>query len=105
MADYQDPLVIHPSDGVVRGDSKAMPNRGTSSGFTGIGDDTHGADVSQGANNTLGSAHLPSDGIDATSPPGGGDFVGTNPHSSSPGVGMGSAADSDSMYEDVPGDR
>lgn len=38
--------------GVVQGDSGAMPDRGTSTGFNG---DTYGADVSQGATNRQGS--------------------------------------------------
>lgn len=38
-------------NGDVQGDSKAMPNRGTSTGVT----DTYGADLSQGATNGKGS--------------------------------------------------
>jgi hypothetical protein len=37
--------------GVVQGDDKAMPNRGTGTGFTG---DTYGADTSQDAINRQG---------------------------------------------------
>jgi len=37
--------------GVVQGDSRPMPDRGTGAGFNG---NTYGADVSQGATNNLG---------------------------------------------------
>lgn len=40
-----------PND-TVRGDTKAMPDRGTSSGMNG---DSYGADLSQGATNSMGS--------------------------------------------------
>jgi hypothetical protein len=38
-------------NGEVQGDSTGMPNRGTSTGVT----DTYGADLSQGADNRMGS--------------------------------------------------
>lgn len=38
--------------GMVQGDSGAMPNRGTGTGFNG---DTYGADTSQSAINSMGS--------------------------------------------------
>ncbi len=101
----QDPMVVAPSDGVVRGDKKAMPSRGTSSGFTHVGNDTYGADVGQGANNRLGSAHLAPDPIDATSPPGGGDYRSGGNSSPDPGRGMGGAAKSDEAMDTSPGDE
>jgi len=104
MAD-QDPMVVAPSDGVVRGDSGAMPNRGTSSGFTHVGNDTYGADVSQGANNTRGSAHLAPDPADMCCPPGGGDFVGRNPHAGNPGASITGATQSDAADDTTPGDE
>lgn len=105
MADM-DPMVVAPSDGVVRGDSKAMPNRGTSTGFTGVGNDRYGASVDQGATNARGSAHLPSDPIDRVSPPGGGDYrSGGDGTPSSPGTGMGGAASSDAQADDTPEDQ
>jgi hypothetical protein len=101
----QDPMVVAPSDGVVRGDSKAMPNKGTGTGFTGVGSDRYGASVDQGATNRLGSAHLSSDPIDQCYPPGGGDYrSGGDGTPSNPGTGMGGAADSDPAEDDSPGD-
>lgn len=38
-------------DGKLQGDDKPMPNQGTSTGVT----DTYGADLSQGADNRIGS--------------------------------------------------
>lgn len=38
-------------DGQLQGDDKPMPNQGTSTGVT----DTYGADLSQGADNRIGS--------------------------------------------------
>lgn len=102
MADM-DPLVVAPSDGVVRGDDKQLPNRGTATGFTGVGSDRYGADVSQGATNARGSAHLAPDPIDQVSPPGGGDYrSGGDGTPADPGSGMAGAADSDSAGEDDP---
>ena len=105
MPDYQDPMVVDPANGVVRGDSGAMPNRGTGSGFTHVGNDTYGADVSQGALNKRGSAHLPSDPPDMCCPPGGGDFVGSNPHASNPGTSITGATGSDPADDTTPSDE
>jgi hypothetical protein len=102
----QDPMVVAPADGVVRGDMKAMPNKGTSTGFTGVGNDRYGADVGQGANNASGSAHIAPDPMDACCPPGGGDYrSGGDGTPSSPGTGMGAAAKSDEQDETTPGDE
>jgi hypothetical protein len=99
----QDPMVVAPSDGVVRGDTKSMPNRGTSVGFTGVGNDSYGADVSQSATNARGSAHLSPDPMDECYPQGGGDYrSGGDGTPASPGTGMGGAAKSDAAGEDDP---
>ena len=104
MAD-QDPMVVAPSDGVVRGDSGAMPNRGTSSGFTHVGNDTYGGDMNTMTHHSLGSAHLAPDPADMCYPPGGGDFVGHNPHEGNPGAGISSATQSDAADDTTPGDE
>lgn len=102
----QDPMVVAPADGVVRGDSKAMPNRGTAVGFTGVGNDSYGASVDQGATNARGSAHIAPDPMDACCPPGGGDYrSGGDGTPASPGTGMGTAAKSDAVHETTPGDE
>ncbi len=102
----QDPMVVAPSDGVARGDSKAMPNKGTGTGFTGVGSDRYGADVSQGATNRMGSAHIAPDPMDAVSPPGGGDYrSGGDGTPANPGTGMGGAAKSDAQADDTPEDQ
>lgn len=53
MSDFQDPLVVDPANGVVRGDSGAMPNRGTGTGMVGSGA-PYGADIGQNATNRMG---------------------------------------------------
>lgn len=101
MADM-DPMVVAPSDGVVRGDDKAMPNRGTSVGMVGMGA-PYGASVDQGATNSRGSAHLAPDPMDQCCPPGGGDYrSGGDGTPSNPGTSMGGAADSDPAAETEP---
>ena len=104
MADM-DPLVVAPSDGVTRGDAKAMPNRGTSTGFTGVGSDRYGASFGVNDTNNMGSAHLAPDSMDACCPPGGGDKRAGASGKESPGSSMGSAADSDSQDDTSPGDE
>ena len=99
---YQDPLVVDPADGTPRGDTRPMPYRGTNSGFTGVGDDRYGAEVSQGATNRKGSAHLDPDPMDQRFPSGGGDMRATDLDPADPGVDMGNAAKSDAAADDVP---
>jgi len=101
MADM-DPLVVAPSDGVTRGDAKAMPNRGTSTGFTGIGNDQYGGGFGVNDTNAQGSAHLAPDPMDMCCPPGGGDFRAGSSGKVAMGRGMGGAADSDMIGEDEP---
>lgn len=98
----KDPMVVAPANGVTPGDTKAMPNRGTGTGFTGVGNDTYGADVSQGALNRRGSAHQAPDAMDRCTPPGGGDFRSGGSTPASPGTGMGGAAKSDAKDDETP---
>ena len=101
MADM-DPMVVAPSDGVTRGDSKAMPNRGTMTGFTGIGNDQYGGGFGVNDTNAKGSAHLAPDPMDACCPPGGGDMRSGSSGQVPMGRSMGGAADSDNPHEDEP---
>lgn len=99
----QDPMVVAPSDGVVRGDAKGIPSRGTSPGFTGVGNDRYGADVGQGAINRMGSAHLSPDPMDMCCPPGGGDYrSGGDGTPANSGKSMSGATASDPVGEDEP---
>jgi hypothetical protein len=68
---YQDPNVAPPADGVVRGDNRDIPNRGSRSGV--IWGDDYKANLEQGYN-ALGSAHLPSDAPEDRWPHGDRDF-------------------------------
>jgi len=60
MGKFDDPMVVDPANGVVRGDSKAMPNRGTSTGMVGKGE-PYGASVDQNATNRMGGFSADSD--------------------------------------------
>lgn len=55
MSKYDDPIPSNPDNGVVRGDSRPMPNRGTDSGSVGYGA-PYGADTGINATNRMGSA-------------------------------------------------
>jgi len=101
----QDPMVVAPSDGVTRGDSKAMPNKGTSTGFTGVGSDRYGASFGVNDTNRQGSAHVAPDPMDACCPPGGGDMRAGSSGKESLGSGMGVAAKSDGAHDTTPGDE
>lgn len=103
---YQDPVVVAPADGMVRGDDGAFPNRGTRSGMVGMGA-PYGADISQGATNSLGSiaGACASDAMDQCCPPGDGRFSSSGHSSPRHGRGMGSAAMSDDMMDVTPGDE
>lgn len=103
---YQDPLIAGEANGLVRGDDKAMPNRGTSSGFVGTSG-SYGADTGANAINRMGSigSAADSDPMDRCVPMGGGDFSSSGHTSPDPGRGMGGAADSDSMMETTPNDE
>jgi hypothetical protein len=103
--DYQDPLVVDPANGVVRGDSKAMPNRGTSSGFVGTSG-SYGADTGPNATNRMGAiTDTGSDPMDLCYPKGDIDRFSSSGHSTTdPGSGMGGAAKSDDMDETEPGE-
>jgi hypothetical protein len=99
--DYQDPFKPAPSDGVTRGDAKAMPNRGTSSGN--VPNNSYGADTGINATNRMGSAHTPSDPPDMCCPPGDGRFTSRGHSTSAPGsrlTGTGSDAPEDDTPED-----
>jgi hypothetical protein len=105
MPDYKDPFIPAPSDGVTRGDSKPMPNRGTSVGFTGVGNDTYGADVGVNATNRLGPAtDTGSDPMMLDTPKGDEDrFTSSGgTHGEDPGAGMGGAAKSDAAADTTP---
>jgi hypothetical protein len=105
MSKYQDPLVVDPANGVVRGDSKAMPDRGTSSGFVNVGNDHYGADVGENAINRMGSAHTAPDSAWDNVPPGEGRPSGGGHDRANPGRGMGSVTDSDPAAECYPDDQ
>lgn len=62
----QDDPIIAPATGVVRGDSRAMPDRGTASGVT----DTYGAALDPKAKNRRGSIDASSDPMFECCPPG-----------------------------------
>lgn len=66
---HQDPMVVGPSDGNVRGDDRPLPNRGTGTGLTG---DTYGASIDQSAINRRGgiSGTCGSDAPFNNTPPG-----------------------------------
>jgi len=68
---YDDPTVVAPADGDVRGDPRPLPNRGSRSGMV-YGDD-YGANLEAGFN-ALGSAHMPSDPPELCYPKGDSDF-------------------------------
>jgi hypothetical protein len=106
MADYPDPLVVDPANGVVRGDNKAMPNRGTGSGSVGMGA-PYGASIDMGATNSMGSIHgaCGSDAMDACYPQGDGRFTSAGHSTTDPGSGMGGAAKSDAVDEVFPEDQ
>jgi hypothetical protein len=70
---YSDPISPNPGDGVVRGDSKAMPDRGTGIGFVGMGG-AYGASTDLNATNSMGSAHMDSDPADLCYPKGDADL-------------------------------
>lgn len=101
----QDPMVVHPADGMVRGDSKDIPNRGTGSGFVDVGRDQYGADVGMNATNRRSSAHSAPDSAFNNMPPGDGHFSNSGHTSPGYGRGMGGAADSDAMDEVSPNDE
>lgn len=101
----QDPMVVDPANGVVRGDSKEIPNAGTSRGFVDVGRDTYGADLGVNATNRRGSAHTAPDPMFETTPQGGGDFSRSGHNSPEYGRGMGGAADSDPKDDCYPDDQ
>ena len=86
-----------PND-VVSGDTKAMPNRGTSIGN--VPNNSYGADTSQGAINRLGSAHLPPDPAEMCCPPGDTSRFTSGGHSTTNPGGALSGADSDPVDMD-----
>lgn len=96
-------LIVDPSNGVVRGDDKAMPNRGTDSGMVGFGA-PYGASIDANATNRMGSAHMEGDSMERVMPKGDADLrFSSGGHSSpDPGTGMGSAANSDPAAETEP---
>jgi hypothetical protein len=73
MDKYSDPIPSNPDNGVVRGDSKDMPNRGTSTGTVGMGA-PYGASTDLNATNSMGSAHMDSDPADLCYPKGDADL-------------------------------
>lgn len=104
MADYSQ---YHPapSDGVTRGDDKAIPNAGTSRGFVNVGNDTYGADVSVGATNRMGPADgTQSDPAEMRFPKGDEDRFTSSmgKHGDDPGTGMGDVAKSDAPDDETP---
>lgn len=103
MADYQDPLVVDPSNGNVRGDPKPMPNRGTGSGMVGMGA-PFGADIGMNATNRMGSAHLEGDPMDLCYPKGDADLrFSSSGHSSTDyGTSITGATGSDAPEDDEP---
>lgn len=102
MADYPDPTLPGPANGVVRGDVKAMPDKGTGTGF--VGSDSYGASVDVRATNSrpIAGSETTSDPMDMRFPKGDEDrFTSTGgKHGSDPGAGVGNAGDSDPPEED-----
>ena len=85
--------------GELQGDTKPMPNRGTSMGFTHVGNDTYGFDVSVNAINRMGSAHEAGDPPEMCYPPGDVDRFNASGHAS-PDPGTEFSADSDPVMKD-----
>jgi len=102
--DYPDPTLPELNNGVVRGDDKALPDRGSSTGFCNVGDDHYGRDLSPGATNRLGPAtDTGSDAAELRFPKGDEDRFTASSNTTrmdSPGEGFGPAADSDPPGED-----
>jgi hypothetical protein len=57
----KDSNYVPDGSGVVMGDTKGMPDRGTGTGMNG---DTYGASLNTDATNSQGSANTPSDSMD-----------------------------------------
>ena len=87
--------------GELQGDTKPMPNRGTSSGM--VPGSNYGASMDVNATNSMGSAHLAPDPMEMCCPPGDGRFVARGHSTTSPGGAL-SGADSDAMMDVTPED-
>lgn len=102
--DYSDPIPANPDNGVVRGDSKAMPDKGTSTGFVGMGA-PYGASVDTNAVNRMGSAHMEGDPAELCYPKGDADLRFTSNGHGTPDPGAHFSADSDPSADDKPDDQ
>lgn len=87
--------------GELQGDTKAMPNRGTSSGM--VPNCNYGASMDINATNSMGSAYEACDPAEMCCPPGDGRFMSRGHSTMDPGGAL-SGTDSDAMMDVTPED-
>lgn len=101
MNKFDDPIPANPGNGVVRGDDKAMPDRGTSTGLVGMGA-PYGASIDMNATNAKGSAHMEGDPAELCYPKGDADMRFTSSGHGTPDPGSHFHVGSDPMAEVMP---